>query len=81
MRPRLTGQPRGDEDANEGHGSGRRAHEGQVTVSATAELLVPRLRGVSHAFAFLLSVAAAVVLVVLASPGRATVAAMMYGAG
>ena len=43
----------------------------QVTVSETAEPLVPRLRGISHAFAFVLSVAAAAVLFLLASPGRA----------
>ena len=55
--------------------------ERQVTVSATAELLVPRLRGVSHAFAFVLSVAAAVLLIVLASAGRATIAAVISGAG
>ena len=54
--------------------------ERQVTVSETAEPLVPRLRGISHAFAFLVSVAAAAVLMLLASPGRATVAAVIYGA-
>lgn len=43
--------------------------------------LVPRLRGVSHAFAFLLAIAAATVVVVLAPAGRATVAAVVYGAG
>ncbi len=55
--------------------------ERQVAVSTTSERLVPRLRGVSHAVAFVLSVAAAVVLIVLAPAGRATVAAVMYGAG
>jgi hemolysin III len=53
----------------------------QVTVGETAEPLVPRLRGISHAFAFVLSVAAAAVLFLLASPGRATAAAAIYGAG
>jgi hemolysin III len=43
------------------------------------ELTVPRLRGVSHAFAFLLAVAAAVVGIVLAPHGRATVALAIYG--
>jgi hemolysin III len=55
--------------------------ERQVTVSETAEPLLPRLRGVSHAIAFFLSVAAAAVLIVPASPGRATVAAVIYGSG
>ena len=54
--------------------------EQEVTVSETSELLVPRLRGVSHVFAFLLAVAAAVALVVLAPPDRPTVAAVIYGA-
>jgi channel protein (hemolysin III family) len=53
----------------------------QVTASETAEPLVPRLRGLSHAFAFVLSVAAAAVLIPPASPGRATAAAAIYGAG
>ena len=53
----------------------------RATVGATAELLVPRLRGVSHSFAFFLSVAAAVVLIVAAPSGRATVVAVIYGAG
>ncbi len=59
----------------------QRGADRQVTVSEVSELLVPRLRGVSHTFAFLLAVAAAVVLVVLASPSRATVAAVIYGVG
>lgn len=42
-------------------------------------LLTPRLRGVSHAVAFFLSVAAAVVVVVLAPTGRATIAVAIYG--
>jgi hemolysin III len=55
--------------------------ERQVAVSTTSELLAPRLRGVSHAIAFFLSVAAAAVLIVLASPSRATLAAVIYGSG
>jgi hemolysin III len=55
--------------------------ERQVTSSETSELLVPQLRGVSHAFAFLLAVAAAAVLIVLSPSGDATVAAVVYGAG
>jgi hemolysin III len=45
-----------------------------------SELPMPRLRGISHAFAFLLSVAAAVVGIMLASGSRATVAVAIYGA-
>ncbi len=43
--------------------------------------LVPRLRGVSHAVAAVLAVAAAAVLVVLARPGSVTVAVAVYGTG
>jgi hemolysin III len=42
---------------------------------------VPRLRGVSHAIAFVLALAAATVGVVLAPTGRATVAVTIYGTG
>jgi hemolysin III len=42
---------------------------------------VPRLRGVSHAVAFFLAVAAAIVVIVLAPTNRATVAVAIYGAG
>jgi hemolysin III len=45
------------------------------------ELFVPRLRGVSHALASVLAVAAAVVLVVLAPAGAPTVAVAVYGTG
>jgi hemolysin III len=48
---------------------------------AGSRLVVPRLRGVSHAIAFLLAVAAAIVVIVLAPSGRATVAVAIYGAG
>jgi len=46
-----------------------------------SEPLVPRLRGTSHVFAFLLSIAAVTVLVMIAPTPRATVAAAIYGAG
>jgi hemolysin III len=46
-----------------------------------SRLAVPRLRGVSHAIAFLLAVAAAIIVIVLAPAGRATVAVAIYGAG
>jgi hemolysin III len=46
-----------------------------------SELIVPRLRGVSHAIAFGLAVIAAAVIIVIAPGGRATVAVAIYGAG
>ena len=52
-----------------------------MTGSAAAEELVPRLRGVSHAGASVLAIAAATVMIVIAPAGRATVAAAIYGAG
>jgi hemolysin III len=52
----------------------------QATAARGSEMLVPRLRGVSHAAAFFLAVAAAVVIVALAPTGRATVAVVIYGA-
>ncbi len=47
-------------------------------VIAADELPVPRLRGVSHAVAFSVSIVAAVVVVVLAPAGRATFAVAIY---
>jgi hemolysin III len=54
----------------------------QVQMSAVrgAEMIVPRLRGVSHVAAFGVAVIAAVVIVCLAPTGRATVAVAIYGA-
>jgi hemolysin III len=49
--------------------------------SIATDQLVPRLRGVSHLVAFVLSIAAAIVVVALAPTGRATVALALYGAG
>ncbi len=49
--------------------------------AGTAEVRVPRLRGVSHAVAFFLAAGAALRAVALAPPGRATVAVAVYGAG
>jgi hemolysin III len=49
--------------------------------SIATDPLVPRLRGVSHLVAFVLSIAAAIVVVALAPTGRATVALALYGAG
>jgi hemolysin III len=43
--------------------------------------IVPRLRGVSHAAAFLAALGAATVLIVSAPGGRAVVALAIYGAG
>ncbi len=50
-------------------------------VAGAAEEFVPRLRGVSHAVASVLSVAAAIVVVALAPVGRTTVALGVYGVG
>jgi hemolysin III len=52
-----------------------------MTARRAADELVPRLRGVSHAGASVLAIAAAAVVIVLAPAGRATVAAAVYGAG
>ena len=49
--------------------------------SGRSELLVPRLRGVSHMVAFFVSVVAASVVIVLAPAGRARLAVAVYGAG
>jgi hemolysin III len=46
-----------------------------------AEELVPRLRGVTHAVAFWLALAAAAVLVAIAPDASARTAAIIYGAG
>jgi hemolysin III len=47
---------------------------------AAADEVVPRLRGVSHAGASAPAIAAAVIVIVAAPAGRATVAAAVYGA-
>jgi hemolysin III len=47
---------------------------------ARAEV-VPRLRGLLHAYAFWFALAAAIVLVVVAADGRARIAAAVYGVG
>jgi hemolysin III len=51
----------------------------QVTAARGSDLIVPRLRGVSHAAAFVLAVVGATVIVILAPSGEATVAAAIYG--
>jgi hemolysin III len=50
-----------------------------MTGLAAADELIPRLRGVSHAVASVLAIAAAVGVIVIAPAGRATVAAAIYG--
>ncbi|MEA2463526.1 MAG: hemolysin [Acidobacteriota bacterium] len=45
------------------------------------EEVVPRLRGLLHAWAFWFAIAAAVVLIVIAHDGRARIAALIYGLG
>jgi hemolysin III len=52
----------------------------QLSALRGSELIVPRLRGVSHAAAFCVAVVAAVVIVTRAPTGRATVAVVVYGA-
>src|SRR3984957_18143095 len=52
----------------------------QMTAVRGSEMIVPRLRGVSHAAAFFLAVVAAAMVVNLAPNGRATVAVAIYGA-
>jgi hemolysin III len=52
-----------------------------MTGCGAADQPVPRLRGVSHAGASVLAVAGAVVLIVIAPAGRATIAAAVYGVG
>ena len=51
----------------------------RIGAKAADELVVPRLRGVSHAVACGVSIIAAVVVVVLAPAGRASVAVGVYG--
>jgi hemolysin III len=53
----------------------------RVAAMRRSELIVPRLRGVSHMVAFGLAVIAAAVIIVVAPGGRATVAVAIYGAG
>ena len=45
------------------------------------EEVVPRLRGLLHAYAFWFALAAAIVLVVVAEDSRARIAALIYGIG
>ena len=58
-------------------------HAGSPPISGKTapEPVVPKLRGVSHAVACGVSIVAAVVVVVLAPPGRASVAVTVYGIG
>jgi hemolysin III len=48
---------------------------------ASLEEVIPRLRGLLHAYAFYVAAVAAVVLVALAPTGQARVAAAIYGGG
>lgn len=50
-------------------------------MSLPAELAQPRLRGVSHAYAFWVAALTAVLLIALAPAGTARAAALVYGAG
>ncbi len=55
--------------------------QGPQVTTGGVDVIVPRLRGVSHAVAFCFSIVAAVVVVVLAPSGRTSVAAAIYGVG
>jgi hemolysin III len=62
----------------------RRAGRGAPTLWGAMDRLeevIPRLRGVLHAYAFWFALAAAALLVALAPDGRARVAAAVYGLG
>jgi hemolysin III len=50
-------------------------------IVGASEQLVPRLRGVSHIFAAVVALAAAIVIVELAPAGQPTAALAIYGAG
>lgn len=55
-------------------------HEPENPPASGKEHAIPRLRGVSHAVAFFLSLVAAVAVVTIAPAGRASLAAAIYGA-
>jgi hemolysin III len=57
---------------------GDAASDAAATVGEAAALVKPRLRGVSHFWAFLVALVAGGVLVATAPDGRATLAAMIY---
>jgi predicted membrane channel-forming protein YqfA (hemolysin III family) len=57
------------------------AADARAMIASASHQLVPRLRGVSHAFASVMAVAAAVVVVARAPTARTTVALGVYGAG
>ena len=65
----------GDEDMDHA----QRTYEVPSRPSEVTDELIPLLRGVSHAVAFLVAIAAAVVMIVIAPPGRATVAGRSTG--
>lgn len=59
----------------------RRRHEIQDELRDLGEELRPLLRGVSHAWAFWVALAAAIVLIVLVRGGTPRVASIVYGTG
>jgi hemolysin III len=54
---------------------------GGVMIASAPEQVAPRLRGVSHAVASVVAIAAAIVVVALAPTARTAVALAVYGAG
>jgi hemolysin III len=62
-------------------GAPAEAADARAMIASASDQLVPRLRGVSHAVASVMAVAAAVVVVARAPTARTTVALGVYGAG
>src|SRR5918992_819359 len=61
--------------------SPRAGMKAAMNAPSTLEEVIPRLRGLLHAYAFWFAAVAAVVLVALAPNGQARIAATIYGAG
>lgn len=70
------GEPQGGESLSAAASSAASAAHAIV-----GDEVVPRLRGLLHAYAFWLSLVAGSALVALAPPGKARVAMLVYGAG
>ena len=62
-------------------GASTEVADGRATVTSASDQLVPRLRGVSHAVASVVAVAAAIVVVALAPTVRTIVPLAVYGVG
>jgi hemolysin III len=62
-------------------GSWTEVADGRATVASASDQFVPRLRGISHAVASVVAVAAAIVVVALAPTVRTIVPLAVYGVG